>query len=76
MLVWHRKINSDEEDIRRITEFHVVKQRNKETGGEPTPRSSPVLFQINKSMTGFQTWISGSKLFNPLTLEDRQKYLF
>jgi len=76
MLVWHRKINSDEEDIRRITEFHVVKQRNKETGGEPTPRSSPVLFQINKTMTGFSTWISGSKLFDPLTLEDRQKYLF
>jgi len=27
-------------------------------------------------MTGFSTFISGSKLFDPLTLEDRQKYLF
>tara|TARA_Y100000385_G_scaffold92051_1_gene95032 strand:- start:3823 stop:5613 length:1791 start_codon:yes stop_codon:yes gene_type:complete len=76
LLVWHRKVQAEDEDRRRITEFHVVKQRNKETGGEPTPRSHPVLFQINKNMTGFKTWVSGLKLFNPLSLDDRQKYLF
>jgi len=76
LLVWHRRLNSDDPEVRRITEFHVSKQRNKETGGEPTPKSKPILFQINKNMTGFRTWISGSKLFLPLTLQDRQKYLF
>lgn len=76
MLVWHRKVQAEDEDRRRITEFHVVKQRNKETGGQPTPKNKPVLFQINETMTGFATFISGLKLFEPLTLEDRQKYLF
>jgi hypothetical protein len=61
---------------RKVTEFHVRKVRDVETGGEPTPLEQPVRFEMNTSRTGFRLYKSQKDLFEVLDLEpSEQSYL-
>jgi hypothetical protein len=40
-------------------EFHVRKQRETETGGQPTPYDEPIRFEITPDHTGFYGQIGG-----------------
>ena len=50
----HRKVQHPVPSDRKITEFHIRKVRDVETGGEPTPIEEPVRFEMNTSRTGFR----------------------
>lgn len=64
---FHRKVQSDDPTTRRIMEFHVRKVRETETGGMPTMANSPVYFQMNSSMTGYNIiHENGKPLFDDL----------
>ena len=64
---FHRKVQSDDPTTRRIMEFHVRKVRETETGGMPTMANSPVYFQMNSSMTGYNIiHENGKPLFEDL----------
>lgn len=62
-LTLHRKLYSPDSWTRRVTEFHVRKVREVETGGQPTPIDSPLFFEMNSSFTSFALPTQG-KLFN------------
>ena len=77
-LTIHRKVQAEDPITRRTTELHVRKVRVTETGGQPTPLSSPIEFEINNQKTGFYI-VQGAdrrKLFEPISqrLEDYKKY--
>ena len=46
-LTIHRKVQSMEPDIRRMSELHVRKVREVETGGRPTPLEDPYCLMMN-----------------------------
>jgi hypothetical protein len=50
-------------------ELHCRKERETETGGEPTPYNSPLMFEMNSSKTGFTNAL-GRLMFTPL-FEDK-----
>lgn len=62
-LTFHRKVSSGDYDLRRRTEIHVRKQRNQETGGQPTPWDEPIILEINSTKTGFSGLATGNKCF-------------
>jgi len=62
----HRKIQSPDPHTRRTSEWHVRKEREQETGGEPTPFDSPLTMSMNSSATAFIVGNNGEKLFEPL----------
>lgn len=62
-LTIHRKVQSPDHSIRRMSEVHVRKVRETETGGEPTPLEDPILFSMNLSHTGFKVWSTQKLLF-------------
>ena len=66
----HRKVQALEPDIRKMTEFHVRKVREVETGGQPTPLDNPIKFVLNLSHTGFKNWYTQKGLFTPLNVSD------
>lgn len=68
-LTIHRKVQALEHDIRKMTEFHVRKVREVETGGQPTPLDTPVKFVLNLSHTGFFNWYTRNGLFQPLDVD-------
>ena len=68
-LTLHRKIQHPEPHMRRTMEFHCRKERETETGGEPTPYNSPLMFEMNSSKTGFTNAL-GRLMFTPL-FEDK-----
>lgn len=68
-LTFHRKIQHPEPHMRRTMEFHCRKERETETGGEPTPYNSPLMFEMNSSKTGFTNAL-GRLMFTPL-FEDK-----
>jgi hypothetical protein len=68
-LTVHRKVQSPDHSIRRMSEIHVRKVRETETGGEPTALDSPYLISMNLSHTGFKMWNSQTELFQPIDLE-------
>lgn len=70
-LTFHRKIQHPEPDMRRRIEVHVRKIRETETGGQPTPYDSPILFEMNNQRTSFRH-VMGSMLFQPLSLSNQQ----
>lgn len=62
----HRKIQSPDPHVRRTSEWHVRKEREQETGGEPTPFDSPLTMSMNSSATAFIVGNNGKTLFEPL----------
>jgi hypothetical protein len=55
-LTIHRKVQHPDHSQRKITEFHVRKVRDVETGGQPTGLTSQFDFEMNTSRTGFRVW--------------------
>ncbi len=68
-LTIHRKVQAMDHDIRKMSELHVRKVREVETGGSPTPLDDPYCVQMNLSHTGFTTRIGQRALFKPITFE-------
>jgi hypothetical protein len=55
--------------MRKITELHVRKVRDVETGGEPTPLEDPVRFEMNLSRTAFRVYNTQKELFQSVDLQ-------
>ena len=69
----HRKVQSPDHNIRKMSEFHVRKVREVETGGQPTPLDEPYRLLMNLSHTGFNSWETRDRLFQPIHFEgDKQ----
>ena len=66
-LTIHRKVQSMDSDIRRMSELHVRKVRDVETGGRPTPLEDPYYLMMNLSHTGFTDRIGKRALYQPIT---------
>jgi len=66
----HRKVQAMDHDIRRMSELHVRKVREVETGGAPTPLEDPYYLVMNLSHTGFNTRLGQSAFFKTLVFED------
>ena len=62
----HRKVQSSDQMIRKMSEIHVRKVREVETGGQPTPLEDPYCMVMNLSHTGFKTRIGQRALFEPI----------
>ena len=75
-LTIHRKVQSGDYNIRKLSELHVRKVREVETGGEPTPIDEPFQILMNLSHTGFISWLERKPLFEPIDFQgDKQKAL-
>lgn len=72
----HRKVQAMDHDIRKMSELHVRKVREVETGGQPTPLEDPYCLQMNLSHTGFTTRIGQRALFQPITLHKAKQIPF
>jgi replicative DNA helicase len=66
----HRKVQALEHDIRKMTEVHIRKVRETETGGMPTTLDDPWKMTINTSHTGFSGWLNRNQLFQPIDFHD------
>lgn len=66
----HRKVQALEHSIRKMTEVHIRKVRETETGGLPTTLDDPWKMTINTSHTGFSGWLHRSQLFQPIDFHD------
>jgi hypothetical protein len=72
----HRKVQHPDHSQRRITEFHVRKVRDVETGGQPTGLEDPIRLEMNTSRTGFRVWPNQNLLFEAVDLEGgKQDYI-
>jgi replicative DNA helicase len=65
----HRKVQHPIPADRKITELHVRKVRDVETGGEPTPLEDPIRFEMNTSRTAFRAWKTQDELFQSVDLQ-------
>ncbi len=65
----HRKVQSQDPSIRKLSELHVRKVREVETGGQPTPLEEPYKLVMNLSHTGFTGWMSKRPMFESVTIE-------
>ena len=75
-LTLHRKVQSTDYNIRKLSELHVRKVREVETGGEPTPIDEPYKILMNLSHTGFISWLDKKPLFKSIDIQvDKQKAL-
>jgi hypothetical protein len=74
-LTFHRRVQAQTSEDKRVMEFHVRKVRSQETGGEPTPFDDPFRFQMNVQRTGFNAMDTHGKLFEPLDLKKHQGFL-
>ena len=63
----HRKVQAMDPEIRKMSELHVRKVRDVETGGRPTPLEDPYCIMMNLSHTGFTTRIGQRALFKPIS---------
>jgi len=75
-LTFHRKIQHPEHDMRKTVEIHVRKIREVESGGEPTSLEDPVLFEMNRTATGFVNKFTGKGLFKTILEPVVQKFDF
>ena len=66
----HRKVQAMDPNIRRMSELHVRKVREVETGGSPTPLEDPYYLVMNLSHTGFNTRIGKSAFFSAFVFEE------
>ena len=62
----HRKVQAPDHEIRKMSELHVRKVREVETGGQPTPLEDPYVFCMNLSHTGFTNRIGKRSLYEPI----------
>lgn len=69
-LTIHRKVQAPDPHTRSLTEIHVRKVRETETGGEPTPFEEPVKLTMNLSHTGFREWTTQKNLFKGMSFRD------
>ena len=69
----HRKVQSPDHNIRKMTEFHVRKVRVTETGGRPTPLEDPYLMIMNLAHTGFISWMQKQPLFQNIHFDEAKK---
>ena len=69
-LTIHRKVQAMDPEIRKMSEIHVRKVREVETGGSPTPLEDPYCILMNLSHTGFKTRIGQRALFQPLGFKE------
>jgi len=67
----HRKVQSMDPNIRKMSEIHVRKVREVETGGSPTPLEDPYCLVMNLSHTGFTTRIGQRALFQPINFIEK-----
>jgi hypothetical protein len=65
----HRKVQAMDPEIRKMSELHVRKVREVETGGEPTPLEQPYRLVMNISHTGFTNTLGQRALFQPIKIE-------
>ena len=72
-LTIHRKVQHPDPAVRCVSEFHVRKVRNTETGGEPTGLDSPYRFIMDISRTGFKTMTTHKSLFQPVHLQQPEQ---
>ena len=69
-LTIHRKVQSQDPSIRKLSELHVRKVREVETGGQPTPLEEPYKLVMNLSHTGFTGWLTKKPLFQSITISE------
>jgi len=69
-LTIHRKVQHPDPAVRCMSELHVRKVRNTETGGEPTGLEDPFRFIMDISRTGFKTMTTHKSLFQPIGLQE------
>ena len=74
-LTLHRKIQSPDPNIRSMTEIHIRKVREVETGGRPSPLDSPYRMSMNLSHTGFSSWVNQNSLFKPVDVSSEAKQI-
>ena len=66
-LTIHRKVQAPDPHTRSMTELHVRKVRETETGGTPTPLDEPFRLRMNMSHTGFIEWGKQRPIIQPKT---------
>ena len=66
----HRKVQAMDPEIRKMSELHIRKVREVETGGAPTPLEDPYRLQMNLSHTGFTTMTGQRALYQPITFKE------
>ena len=67
----HRKVQAMDPEIRKMSELHIRKVREVETGGAPTALDDPYCLVMNLSHTGFTTRIGQRALFQPITFKEQ-----
>ena len=67
----HRKVQAMDPEIRKMSELHIRKVREVETGGQPTPLEDPYCIQMHLSHTGFNTRIGQRALYQPITFKEQ-----
>ena len=72
----HRKVQHPIPSERKVTEFHVRKVRDVETGGEPTPLEDPIRFEMNTSRTAFRLYKTQDELFQSVDLQGGEQVYF
>ena len=68
----HRKVQAPDPHTRMMSEIHVRKVRETETGGKPTPLEEPFKLNMNSSHTGFVEWGNQKKMLTPYKQEGKQ----
>ncbi len=66
----HRKVQAPDPHVRMMSEIHVRKVRETETGGKPTPLGEPLRLAMNTSHTGFLDWSTQKLLMDPKKFGD------
>ena len=72
----HRKVQHPDPSMRKVTELHVRKVRDVETGGEPTPLEEPIRFEMNLSRTAFRVYKTQKELFQSVDLQGGEQDYF
>ena len=72
-LTIHRKVQAPDPHTRKMSELHVRKVREVETGGEPTPIEEPLKFIFDLSHTGFKEWTTQKALYAPLNMQSQDQ---
>ena len=72
----HRKVQADDPSIKKMSELHVRKVREVETGGEPTPLDSPYRMHMNLSHTGFTNMLGQRALYQPISVPKEETIPF
>jgi len=71
-LTIHRKVQARDPSIKKMSELHVRKVRDVETGGSPTSIDDPYLMLMNLSHTGFTNMTGQKRLFHPKKFIEKQ----